>query len=510
MDARRVDDSSAQARAAQLYRVLLDVHAAVAQGGEPAAMLQKICDTAFRAEGVIAAWAGLIDPRSGTLEPVAYPKILKRFEAMVRSLVNARGASGNSPTARAAREGTTQFVLDPHALELPAAAQAMLGALGIGAVAALPLTVGGRAAGVFTLYLRRSEDLDPETQRVLRAAGESISLALERFHDRKRLAESEAKFHALVEQSIAGIYMVDDERFAYVNPRLCEILGYREDELLAMGPREVVLEEDRELVLGNLRRRVAGQTQSPRYEFRVRRKDGAVRHVGVHGSAMAFGGRRVVIGILQDITDRVLAEHTVERQLHQLESAMIGTVGAMSAMVELRDPYTAGHERRVGSLARAIGEALDLPPERVRGLEIAGGLHDVGKISVPAEILTKPSRLSAVEFSLVKGHARSGFEILKDVDFPWPVAQATLQHHERLDGSGYPDGLKDGAIILEARILAVADVVESMSSHRPYRAALGIERALTEIEGNAGRLYDADVARACARVFREKSYRFES
>jgi PAS domain S-box-containing protein len=501
-----VDSLSAQARAEQLYRMLIDVHVAVVQGGEPILMLQEVCDTAFRAEGVVAAWVGLIDQRTGEIEPVAYPSILRPFEPLVRKLVN---APADTPSARAARAGAPQFVLDPRELDLPTGARAMLSALGIGALASLPLLVGGRPIGSLTLYFRRSDDLDAEMQRALGTAAESISFALDRFYGQKRLADSEAKFHALVEQSIAGIYMIDGERFVYVNPRLCEILGYREDELLQMGPREVVLEQDRELVLTNLRLRMTGGADSLRYEFRVRRKDGTVRHVGVHGSAMVFGGRPVVIGILQDITDRVNAEHTVEQQLHRLEAAMVGTVGAMSAMVEMRDPYTAGHERRVGSLARAIANALELPPDQARGLEIAGGLHDVGKISVPAEILTKPSRLSEVEFSLVRGHARSGYEILKDVDFPWPVAQATLQHHERLDGSGYPEGLKDGAIILEARILAVADVVESMSSHRPYRAALGIERALAEIEGNSGRLYDADVAHACARVFREDSFRFE-
>ncbi len=505
-----MDSFSAQARAEHLYRMLLDVHVAIVQGGEPTRMLQQVCDTGFQAESVVAAWAGLIDQRTGEIEPVAYSTILRPFEPLVRELVNARGAADKSPSARAARVGVPQFELDLRERELPAAARAMLNGLGIGALASLPLVVGGRPAGTLTLYFRRSDGLDDEMQRALSAAAENISFALERIHGQKRLAESEARFHALVEQSIAGIYMIDGERFSYVNPRLCEILGYPENELLEMGPREVVLEQDRDLVLSKLRSRAAEDTGSRRYEFRVRRKDGTVRHVGVHGSGMAFGGRRVVIGILQDITDRVNAEHTVERQLHRLEAAMVGTVGAMSAMVEMRDPYTAGHERRVGSLARAIGDALGLPQEQVRGLEIAGGLHDVGKISVPAEILTKPSRLSGVEFSLVKGHARSGFEILKDVDFPWPVAQATLQHHERLDGSGYPEGLKDGAIILEARILAVADVVESMSSHRPYRAALGIERALAEIEGNAGRLYDADVARACGRVFRDNSFRFES
>jgi len=173
---------------------------------------------------------------------------------------------------------------------------------------------------------------------------------------------------------------------------------------------------------------------------------------------------------------------------------------------ELRDPYTAGHERRVGEIAVAIGIELGFDARRQEGLRVAGYLHDIGKITVPVEILCKPGRLSPIEFELIKGHPQSSYDVLKDVEFPWPVAEVALQHHERIDGSGYPQGLKGEAILLEARIMAVADVIEAMSSHRPYRPGLGIEAALAEIERGRGSAYDADIADACLRLFREKHY----
>ncbi len=173
---------------------------------------------------------------------------------------------------------------------------------------------------------------------------------------------------------------------------------------------------------------------------------------------------------------------------------------------EMRDPYTAGHERRVGEVAVAIGGQLGLDSGRIEGLRVAGYLHDIGKIKLPAEILSKPTRLTSAEYALIKEHPQSGFEILKSVDFPWPVAQVALQHHERVDGSGYPHGLKGEDILLEARIMAVADVVEAMSSHRPYRAGLGIDSALAEIENGRGALYDPAIADACLNLFRNEHY----
>ena len=210
--------------------------------------------------------------------------------------------------------------------------------------------------------------------------------------------------------------------------------------------------------------------------------------------------------MIQDITERKRAEAEAQRYLEEIELAMMATVRVASAMGEVRDPYTAGHERRVAELTAAIGEEMGFTPFQVEGLRVAGNLHDIGKITVPAEILSKPGKISATEFALIKEHAQQGYEILKDVSFPWPVAAVAQQHHERFDGSGYPQGLKGEAIILEARILAVADTVEAMSSHRPYRPGRGLEAALEEIEEFRGVRYCPQAVDACLRLFREKNY----
>ena len=223
----------------------------------------------------------------------------------------------------------------------------------------------------------------------------------------------------------------------------------------------------------------------------------------------ASDGRLIgVLGVGWDITERKRAEEGVRIQAEQLRRSVEGAVLAMSRMVESRDPYTAGHERRVAELATAIGAELGMAGAQLDALRIAGTIHDVGKIAVPAEILSKPGRLSEIEFSLIKGHPSTGFDILADVDFGGPVAEMVLQHHERLDGSGYPRGLKGKDILPEARILAIADVVEAMSSHRPYRPALGMEAALAEVRAHAGVKFDADVVAVCARLIEEQGFKF--
>ncbi len=223
----------------------------------------------------------------------------------------------------------------------------------------------------------------------------------------------------------------------------------------------------------------------------------------------ASDGRLIgVVGVGRDITERKQAEEEVRRHAEQLRRTVEGAVLAMSRMVESRDPYTAGHERRVSELATAIGREMGMAGEQLDALRLAGTIHDIGKIAVPAEILSKPGRLSEVEFSLIKGHPSTGFDILADVDFGSPVAEIVRQHHERLDGSGYPRALSGSDILPEARMLAVADVVEAMSSHRPYRAALGIDAALAEIREHAGVKYDAEVVAACVRLFKEHGFEF--
>jgi PAS domain S-box-containing protein len=202
--------------------------------------------------------------------------------------------------------------------------------------------------------------------------------------------------------------------------------------------------------------------------------------------------------------DRIAHEHLHHTEI--LRQSLEDSIKAIADTVEMRDSYTAGHQRRVGQLAVTIARELGLPEETIHGIELAASIHDLGKISVPAEILAKPSKLTAIELLLLQNHAQAGFDILKDIKFPWPIASMVLQHHERQDGSGYPQGLKGEQILLESRIMAVADVVEAMASHRPYRAALGIDSALKEIERGRGTVYDAAVVDACIRIFSEKRF----
>ena len=331
----------------------------------------------------------------------------------------------------------------------------------------------------------------------------------ERKQAERELVASEARFRGMVEQSIAGSYIIQDGKFAYVNPRFAEIFGYGSaDEIIGRDASSMVAEKDRSTVAENVRQRTTGKMVSISYDFTGLRKDGSMFDVGVHGTRASHRGRPAIIGLIQDISEKKRAEEQIRNYVAQLETAFMSTVEVATTLSEMRDPYTAGHERRVAEIAVAIGAELGFDARRLEGLRVAGHLHDIGKITVPTEILAKPGKLSPIEYQLIKGHAQASYDVLKDVKFPsWPVAQVALQHHERMDGTGYPQGLKGEAILLEARIMAVADVVEAMSSHRPYRPGLGIDEALAEIERGRGTAYDADAADACLRLFREKRYR---
>jgi len=216
-----------------------------------------------------------------------------------------------------------------------------------------------------------------------------------------------------------------------------------------------------------------------------------------------------VVLAFTDVTSRKKTEEELKKSFEQQKIAMEGTVRAIAYTVETRDPYTAGHQRRVTKLACAIGEEMKLSRDQIEGLRMSGELHDIGKIHVPAEILSKPGQISEAEYTIIKTHSQVGHDILKTIEFPWPVAKIVLQHHERIDGSGYPLGLKAKDILLEAKILAVADVIEAMATHRPYRPALSIEVSLREISKNKGKLYDSEVAESCLKVFKEKKFKLE-
>ncbi|MBN1277584.1 MAG: HD domain-containing protein [Deltaproteobacteria bacterium] len=209
--------------------------------------------------------------------------------------------------------------------------------------------------------------------------------------------------------------------------------------------------------------------------------------------------------------EKMVAERTLEIQktVKKLRNALESSINAIALTVEIRDSYTAGHQQRVARLADAIALKMGLSEDQVDGLHLAGVIHDLGKIGVPAEILSKPGRISEIEFGLIKTHPQVGYNILKGMEFPWPIAKIVLQHHERINGSGYPFGISSDEILLEAKILGVADVVEAMASHRPYRASLGIDKALEEISSKRGILYDADIVDICLGLFHDNIFAFE-
>jgi len=224
-----------------------------------------------------------------------------------------------------------------------------------------------------------------------------------------------------------------------------------------------------------------------------------------HQMAAAWRKAQLMQDLEKSLVEVKRSQEELQRTAENLRRTLGTTIHAMALTVETRDPYTAGHQRRVADLACAIAREMGVPEERVEGLHAAGLVHDIGKVAIPAEILTKPAKLSSLEYLFIQAHPQQAYDILKDIDFPWPIADIVLQHHERMDGSGYPNGLKGEEILLESRIIAVADVVEAMASHRPYRAAIGLEAALDEIKKNVGRLYDSAVVDACLAVF-EKGF----
>ncbi len=321
------------------------------------------------------------------------------------------------------------------------------------------------------------------------------------------LTASEKRHRTILRTAMEGFWLVDTEgRVMEVNEAYCRMSGYSEKELLAMRISDLEAAEARDETAAHIRKFMA--RGGDRFETRHRRKDGSIYDVEASVQYLPLDGGRCV-GFLRDITQRKHAEEQLNQTLERLKKAINTTMQVIVSTVEARDPYTANHQIRCAVLASAIATEMGLPQDRIEGIRIAGSIHDLGKLSIPAEILSKPVKLSELEFSLIKEHSRKGYDILKNVESSWPLAEIVYQHHERMDGSGYPRNLKGDEILMEARILAVCDVVESMASHRPYRAALGVDAALKEIENNRGVLYDTDVVDVCLKLFREKGYRFE-
>jgi PAS domain S-box-containing protein len=325
------------------------------------------------------------------------------------------------------------------------------------------------------------------------------------------LRASEINFRHSLDDSPLGVRIVTIEgETIYANKAILDIYGYDSiEELKKISLKERYTPESYAEFLLRKEKRLRGELGPSEYEISIVKKNGEISHLHVFRKEIFWNGKNQSQVIYQNITLRRQAEEKLRETLESLRKSIKTTIQVLGTASEARDPYTAGHQKRVADLARTIATEMGLSPDAVEGIRMAGSIHDIGKLSIPAEILSKPTKLTNIEFSLIKEHPRIGYEMLKDVESPWPLAQIVHQHHERIDGSGYPGKLKGDEILIEARIMAVADVVEAMASHRPYRAALGIEVALEEIEKNKGVIYDTAVADACLKLFREKGYQFK-
>jgi PAS domain S-box-containing protein len=334
----------------------------------------------------------------------------------------------------------------------------------------------------------------------------SVTDITERKITETALRESEIKYRRIFE-SFEDVYYQTDENgiIRVLSPSVYRLTGWSPDELIGKPASDIyVRPEDREKLLIELSTK--GFLRD--YEVLMKKKDGTQTYESLTASILTDPNGRPcgIAGTLRDITERKQAEKERQQNFEKLKKALRATVQSISLTLEMKDPYTSGHQQRVADLARSIATEMGLSADRQDFIHTASAIHDIGKISIPSAILSKPTNLTDLEFRLIKTHSQSGYDILKDIEFPWPVADVVLQHHERMNGSGYPQGLKGDDISLEARILAVADVVEAIAFHRPYRPSLGINFALEEISRNKGILYDADAVDACLKLFQEKNY----
>jgi PAS domain S-box-containing protein/putative nucleotidyltransferase with HDIG domain len=327
----------------------------------------------------------------------------------------------------------------------------------------------------------------------------------------EELFKSEKRFRELVELLPEIVLEMDTKgRLSFVNHQGFVSFGFSKEEFDGgLSAYQLIVPEDHAKAENYIRQRI-GEQNAEYCELKGQRKDGSTFPLILHITPVKQEQETVALrGIAVDITERKRWEVELQQSFDKLKRTLDATVKALATAVESRDPYIAGHQQRVADLSCAMAQEMGLPADEIDGLRVAALLHDIGKIYVPAGILSRPGELMDVEMNLIKVHPEVGYEILKGVEFPWPVALTIRQHHEKLDGSGYPDGLDRHRLLLQARILAVADVVEAMASHRPYRPSLGLERALQEILTYRDILYDAGAVDACVRLFRQKGYTLE-
>jgi PAS domain S-box-containing protein/putative nucleotidyltransferase with HDIG domain len=471
--------------------------------------LHEMCRIIVETGGYRMAWVGLaVEGEEKNVLPAAHAGFEDGYLESV-DITWDDTERGRGPTGTAIR--TRRPVINKNVLTDPAFAPWREEAekRGYASSIALPMVAGGEIFGALNIYAAEPDAFDEEEAHLLEELGRDMAHTMRSIQAREdagtaegQLQESREMFHEFMDRSPLVAYLKDEAgRYVYMNRQferlfdleLSQWVGRSVDDLFPKDTAGQLRESDEKVLR-------EGKTVRKVVKIPV---DGAERfYMSLKFPFVSPTGRRYLGGVSVDVTE----QQETERKLRE---SLEGTIRAMAKVVEMRDPYTAGHQQRVARLAEAIAVEMGLAQDSRECIRLAGTIHDIGKIRVPAEILSKPGRLTSSEFEIIQTHSQVGYDILSVVDFPWPIADIVLQHHERMDGSGYPNGLKGEKLLMEARILGVADVVEAMSSHRPHRPALGLDVALEEISKKKGTLFDESVVEACLRVFREKGFEWE-
>jgi HD-GYP domain-containing protein (c-di-GMP phosphodiesterase class II)/sensor domain CHASE-containing protein/putative methionine-R-sulfoxide reductase with GAF domain len=491
-------------RVNRLYGTLGKINEEIVRASDTNLLLRRICETIVAQGGFRMCWIGIIDKESKRVIPAATAGVVSGyFENM--KIIAPDKKEGHGPKAKALLDRKSFISNDVEKDPGMAPWRDLSRQHGYRSEATLPLSIGQELIGSLNVYSSEIGVFQDEEVRLLTEISGDISYAIDALDkvNQKKKAEKEVEHAA---------------SFPKNNPHpVCEFdrsgkVTYANDAagnaLTAIGA-----EADINKFKPADFKKIAKMMDTENPPLTVSREVTIKDHVfgeTVH-LATAFGTIRIYA---RDVTEEQENEAILAQQRNELErsysiikNSLDGTVQAIAAVAEHKDPYTAGHERRVVELSVAIGQEMGLKDSVIEGLKIAATLHDVGKIYIPAEILSKPGKLNSLEFSMIKAHPRYSYEVLSNIEFPWPIADIALQHHERIDGSGYPAGLKEKDILLEAKILAVADVVEAMASHRPYRPSLPIEEALAEIKKGRGKIFDAKVVDAALKIFKN-GYKF--
>jgi len=370
----------------------------------------------------------------------------------------------------------------------------------------VPIIYEGKSEGVLAVEsFKERKKFSQSDINLLMGIAPQIGISINNAKTYQQIRDSEERFRALGENAPDIIYTLDaDGAFSYINPAWEKILGHKKEDVIGRYFLDFAKSKDVRRYIRFFKQIKDNKKTAKGFTGTLLTKGGSERLFNISGSPNFDSKMNTtgLIGTIKDITE-------LEKNVEMLRSALESTITAMAVIVESKDPYTAGHQKRVTDVAVAIAEEMNLPEDKISGIRMAAMIHDIGKINIPAEILSKPGQLTDIEFNMIRTHPEVGYNILKNIEFMYPVAQIVYQHHEKIDGSGYPRGLSGNDILIESKVIAVADVIEAMATDRPYRPSLGITAALEDIQRGKGTLYDPEVVDACLKIFEEKGFHLE-